>query len=224
MKSIFSRPIAALTVAVVALLSLSSVSAADLSGYLVGFGENAHPRELSPQTRVLLSGGQYSSMINKDGKFIFTNVPEGTYLLEVQSPQYNYPTVKVTLAGKETKANLVSFGFDWSNNDNPLQFPLTLVPRAPTTFFIPREGFKISSLFANPMMLMMGASVLMLFVMPKLMANMDAEQMEEMQGMQDDMQMPSFEMPDISATLAKFSTGGASSSSSPQVTSGKKRQ
>ncbi|KAF9141460.1 ER membrane protein complex subunit 7 [Mortierella sp. GBA39] len=224
MKNIFSRPIAALTVAVVALLSLSSVSAADLNGFLVGFGENVHPRELSPQTRVLLSGGQYSSMITKDGKFIFTNVPEGTYLLEVQSPQYTYPTIKVTLAGKETKANLVSLGFDWSNNDNPLQLPLTLVPRAPTTFFIPREGFKLSSLFANPMMLMMGASVLMLFVMPKLMANMDSEAMEEMQGMQDDMKMPSFEMPDLSATLAKFSTGGASSSSSPQVTSGKKRQ
>ncbi|KAK3835181.1 MAG: hypothetical protein JOS17DRAFT_736464 [Linnemannia elongata] len=224
MKSIFSRPIAALTVAVVALLSLSSVSAAEVSGYIVGFGENAHPRELSSQTRVLLSGGQYSSMVNKDGKFIFTNVPEGTYLLEVQSPQYTYPTVKVTLAGKETKANLVSLGFDWSNNDNPLQLPLTLVPRAPTTFFVPREGFKLSSLFANPMMLMMGASVLMLFVMPKLMANMDAESMEEMQGMQEDMQMPSFEMPDISATLAKFSTGGSSGSSSPQVTSGKKRQ
>ncbi|KAF9155100.1 ER membrane protein complex subunit 7 [Linnemannia schmuckeri] len=224
MKSIFSRPIAALTVAIVTLLSLSSVSAADVSGYLVGFGENAHPRELSPQTRVLLSGGQYSSMITKDGKFTFTNIPEGTYLLEVQSPQYNYPTAKVTLTGKETKANLVSLGFDWSNNDNPLQIPLTLVPRAPTTFFIPREGFKISSLFANPMMLMMGASVLMLFVMPKLMANMDAESMQEMQGMQEDMQMPSFEMPDISATLAKFSTGGASSSSSPQTASGKKRQ
>ena len=44
--------------------------------------------------------------------------------------------VKVTLAGKETKANLVNFGFDWSNNDNPLQLPLTLVPRAPTTFFV----------------------------------------------------------------------------------------
>lgn len=52
----------------------------------------------------------------------------------------------------------------------------------------------------------------------------DAESMEEMQGMQEDMQMPSFEMPDISATLAKFSTGGSSGSSSPQVTSGKKRQ
>ncbi|KAF9131363.1 hypothetical protein BGW39_001871 [Mortierella sp. 14UC] len=223
MKSILSRPLAALAVAVVALLSLSSsASAANLSGFVVGHGENAHPRDLATETRVLLSGGQFSSMVTKDGKFRFTNVPEGTYLLEVQSPQYTYPTVKVTLAGKETKANLVSFGFDWSNNDNPLQFPLTLVPRGPTSFFIPREGFKISSLFANPMMLMMGFSVLMLFVMPKMMANMDAEQMDEMQGMQEDMQMPSFEMPDISATLAKFTTGA--SSSSPQIASGKKRQ
>ncbi|KAF9910600.1 hypothetical protein EC991_006159 [Linnemannia zychae] len=221
-KSIFSRPIAALAVAVVALLSLSSfASAANLSGFVVGQGENAHPRDLAPETRVLLSGGQFSSMVTKDGKFRFTNVPEGTYLLEVQSPQYIYPTIKVTLAGKETKANLVSFGFDWSNNDNPLQLPLTLVPRAPSSYFIPREGFKISSLFANPMMLMMGFSVIMLFVMPKMMANMDTEQMEEIQGMQEDMQMPSFEMPDISATLAKFTTG---QSSSPQIASGKKKQ
>jgi hypothetical protein len=48
--------------------------------------------------------------------------------------------------------------------------------------------------------------------------------MQEMQGMQDDMQMPSFEMPDISATLAKFTTGASSSSTSPQIASGKKRQ
>ncbi|KAG0380111.1 hypothetical protein BGX24_010141 [Mortierella sp. AD032] len=224
MKSIFSRPIAALTVAVIALLSLSSsASAADFSGFVVGYGENNHPRELSVDTRVLLSGGQFSSMVTKEGRFRFTNIPEGTYLLEVQSTQYTYPTVKVTLAGKESKANMVSLGYDWSNNDNPLQLPITLVPRGPTSFFIPREGFKISSLFANPMMLMMGFSVLMLFVMPKMMAGMDAEQMEEMQGMQEDMQMPSFEMPDISATLAKFTTG-ASTSSSPQIGSGKKKQ
>ncbi|KAF9933439.1 hypothetical protein FBU30_005473 [Linnemannia zychae] len=222
MMSIFSRTIAALLVAIIALLSVSTVSAARLSGFVVGYGENAHPRDLSTETRVLLSGGQYTSMITKEGKFNFPNVPEGSYLLEVQSPQYTYPAVRVTLSEKgEVKANLVTFGFDWSNNDNPLQLPITLIPRSPVTYFIPREGFRISSLFANPMMLMMGASVLMLFVMPKLMANMDAEAMQEMQGMQDDMQMPSFEMPDISATLAKFSTGA---SSSPQLSSGKKKQ
>jgi hypothetical protein len=44
--------------------------------------------------------------------------------------------IKVTLGEKEVKANLVSLGYDWSNNDNPLQLPLTLIPRAPTTYFI----------------------------------------------------------------------------------------
>ncbi|KAG0199311.1 hypothetical protein BGX28_007382 [Mortierella sp. GBA30] len=164
-------------------------------------------------------------MITKDGRFTFPNVPEGSYLLEVQSPQYIYPTIKVIVSDKETRAHLVSLGADWSNNDNALQLPLSLVPRAPTSYFIPREGFKVSHLFANPMMLMMGFSVIMLFVMPKLMANMDPEAMEEMQGMQDATQMPNFEMPDIAATLAKFSTGGASSSSgsNAQQASGKKR-
>ncbi|KAG0234650.1 hypothetical protein BGX31_004498 [Mortierella sp. GBA43] len=163
-------------------------------------------------------------MITREGKFVFPDVPEGSYLLEVQSPQYIYPTVRLTVTGKETKAYLVTLGADWSNNDNIVQYPFLLVPRAPATFFIPREGFKISYLFANPMMLMMGFSVLMLFLMPKLMANMDPAALEEMQGMQDATQMPSFEMPDISATLAKFSAGGASPQAAAQGSAKPKRQ
>ncbi|KAF9575462.1 hypothetical protein EC968_003067 [Mortierella alpina] len=162
-------------------------------------------------------------MISKDGRFSFSNVPEGSYLLEVQSPQYMYPSVKVVVTEKDTRAHLVTLGADWSNNDHILPLPLSLTPRGPTSYFIPREGFKVSHLFANPMMLMMGFSVLMLFLMPKLMANMDPEAMEEMQGMQEATQMPAFEMPDISATLAKFSTGGASSAAQ-QTSSGKKKQ
>ncbi|KAF8937544.1 hypothetical protein EDD21DRAFT_367419 [Dissophora ornata] len=227
MKSIFNRRVVAFAAAIAALISLSAttVSAAQVSGAIIGHGENSHPRDLSTKTRVVLSGGQYSTMITKDGKFVFPNVPEGSYLLEVQSPQYIYPTVKLIVTEKEPRAYLVNLGSDWSNNDNVLQFPLTLAPRAPASFFIPREGFKLSHLLANPMMLMMGFSVVMLFVMPKLMANMDPEAMEEIQGMQDATQMPNFEMPDIAATLAKFSTGGGSSSqAAAQGSSGKKRQ
>jgi hypothetical protein len=47
--------------------------------------------------------------------------------------------------------------------------------------------------------------------------------MEEIQGMQEATQMPAFEMPDIAATLAKYTTGG-SSSPPPAAASGKKRQ
>ncbi|KAF9214821.1 hypothetical protein BGZ59_002881 [Podila verticillata] len=215
----FTRPILLLA-ALLASVSLSSlVSAFQISGNLNGLGENPHPKDLSIKTRVVLSGGEYSAMVSKEGRFTFPNVPEGSYLLEVQSSQYIYPTLKVIVAAKESRAFMVTPGADWSNNDNQLQFPLTLTPRAAASFFIPREGFKISHLFANPMMLMMGFSVLMLFVMPKLLSNMDPEAMEEMQG-QDAPQMPNFEMPDIAATLAKFSTGGGS----PQPSSSKKRQ
>ncbi|GJJ72133.1 ER membrane protein complex subunit 7 [Entomortierella parvispora] len=224
MKAFFPRRIVACAAALIALVSLAapSVSAIPVAGFVVGHGESAHPRDISPRTRVVLSGGQYSTMITKDGRFIFPDVAEGTYALEVQSPQYIYPNMRLVVSDQQAKAYIVSIGADWSNNDNAITFPITLVPRAPAMYFIPREGFQIKHLFANPMMLMMGFSVIMLFVMPKLMANMDPEAMQEMQGMQEAAQMPAFEMPDISASLAKFSTGG-SSSAQPAAGSAKKR-
>ncbi|KAF9585968.1 hypothetical protein BGW38_010736 [Lunasporangiospora selenospora] len=129
--------------------------------------------------------------------------------------------VKVTVSDKDPKASLVSLGTDWSNNDNTLPSPLVLSPRGQSSYFVPREGFKLSHLLANPMMLMMGFSVLMLFIMPKLMANMDPEAMQEMQEMQGS--TPNFEMPDLAATLAKFSAGGASPAAG-SAGAGKKRQ
>ncbi|KAF9115294.1 hypothetical protein BGX27_008296 [Mortierella sp. AM989] len=221
MKSIFSRRIIAFAATIAALISLSATtaSAAEISGVLIGPEDNPHPRDLSLRTRVILNGGDYTATISKEGRFVFPHVEEGSYLLQVQSPQYLYSNIKVIVSQKETRAHAVSLGADWSNNDNAMQYPLVLTPRLAASYFAPREGFKISHLFANPMMLMMGFSLLMLFAMPKLMANMDPEALEEIQGMQDSTQMPSFEMPDISATLAKFSTGGGSS---PSI-SGKKK-
>jgi len=53
---------------------------------------------------------------------------------------------------------------------------------------------------------------------------LDPEAMEEIQGMQEATQMPAFEMPDIAATLAKFSTGGSSSPQPAASGSSKKKQ
>ncbi|KAF9977553.1 hypothetical protein BGZ73_005682 [Actinomortierella ambigua] len=183
----------------------TSVDAGHVQGTVLGPAEFPSPKDLSARTRVILSGGQFSAMINKDGKFSF-EVPDGAYLLEVRSPEYIYPSVHITVSGKASTANLVPYGSDWSNTENRLSTPLVLTPRGATDYFVPREGFKITHLFANPMMLMMGFSVIMLFVMPKMMANMDPQAMEEMQ----DFQAPSFEMPDISASLAKLSAGSSS--------------
>ncbi|KAK3807751.1 MAG: hypothetical protein J3Q66DRAFT_356391 [Benniella sp.] len=223
MKTSLSRRIVALAATIVTLISLSvtTTSAAVISGKVIGYGENPLPRDLSTRTRVVLSGGAYSAVINRDGKFVFSNVPEGSYLLEVQSPQYIYPVIKLTITDKQPRAHLVTLGADWSNNDNILPLPLTLSPRGPATFFIAREGFKISHLFANPMMLMMGFSVLMLFIMPKMMANMDPEAMQEVQGMHDS--VPTFEMPDFAETLAKYTTGGGGGGTAAGSSQAKKR-
>mmetsp|Transcript_37525 Transcript_37525/g.65937 ORF Transcript_37525/g.65937 Transcript_37525/m.65937 type:complete len:102 (-) Transcript_37525:24-329(-) len=53
-----------------------------------------------------------------------------------------------------------------------------------TVFFEKREGFQWSSLLMNPMAIMMGVTLLIMVVFPKMMANMDPEQLKEMQQMQ----------------------------------------
>ena len=75
-----------------------------------------------------------------------------------------------------------------SHSRQPLPFPLPLEPLvAKPTFFEKREGFQWSAMLMNPMVLMMGVTVLIMFVFPKMMANMDPEQLKEMQSMQSGM-------------------------------------
>merc|ERR1712032_1502707 len=72
-----------------------------------------------------------------------------------------------------------------THNKLPLPVPLPLEPLvANLNFFEKREGFKISAILMNPMALMMGVTLIIMLVMPKMMANMDPEQLKEMQQMQ----------------------------------------
>ena len=52
---------------------------------------------------------------------------------------------------------------------------------AKLTFFEKREGFNWSGMLMNPMVLMMGFTLLIMVVFPKMMENMDPEQLKEMQ-------------------------------------------
>merc|ERR1712216_272652 len=73
-----------------------------------------------------------------------------------------------------------------SHNRQPLPFPLPLeMLQAKPTFFEKREGFKVSGMLMNPMVIMMGVTMLLMVVFPKMMANMDLEQLKEVQQMQD---------------------------------------
>ena len=64
-----------------------------------------------------------------------------------------------------------------THSRQPLPFPLPLEPLVATpTFFEKREGFNWAGMLMNPMVLMMGVTVLIMVVFPKMMQNMDPEQ------------------------------------------------
>jgi len=131
--------------------------------------------------RVVLNGGAYSAIPRQDGSFVIHSVRPGTYLLEVQDVQSIWPMVRLDVSAKaagKLRALL-------THNRQPVPFPLPLEPLvAKPVFFEKREGFQWSAMLMNPMVIVMGVTLLIMVVFPKMMANMDPEQLKEMQEMQ----------------------------------------
>ncbi|RIA98685.1 hypothetical protein C1645_748935 [Glomus cerebriforme] len=162
--------------------------------------------QLEPTTKIILDGGKYSALIRKNGKFVIDDVPQGSYLLEISSKKFIYPKIRVDVDSEGIKPFVTITGSEWSNTGPSLQYPLELPARSTSEYFMVRDGFSITSLFANPYIIMMGFSVLLLFIMPKMMANMDPNALKELQENQAQNPLP--EMPDISTTLANYLSGG----------------
>merc|ERR1719502_1154060 len=154
---------------------LSIASAAELAERLIATLEGRLSTELPlDRVRVVLNGGAYSAIPRQDGSFKLHAVPPGTYLLEVMDTQSVWPTVRVDVSATNGKARALL-----THSRQPLPFPLPLEPLvAKPVFFEKREGFNWGQV------LMMGVTVLIMFVMPKMMQNMDPEQLKEMQSMQ----------------------------------------
>ncbi|CAG8519707.1 7564_t:CDS:2, partial [Paraglomus occultum] len=151
--------------------------------------------------------------------YLSQNVPPGSYLLEVSSRRYLYPRLRVNVDASGIQAFITILGADWPDKintnaqhpnvnalktANALLYPLELKARTMADYFSPRESFSIASLFANPLIIMMGVSIVLLVVMPKMMEGLDPEALKELQENQP---QNSLEMPDISGALANFMTG-----------------
>ena len=127
--------------------------------------------------RVVLNGGMYTAIPRQDGSFKLHAVAPGSYLLEVLDTQSVWPTVRLDVSATSGKARALL-----THSRQPLPFPLPLEPiLAKLTFFEKREGFNWSGMLMNPMVLMMGFTLLIMVVFPKMMENMDPEQLKEMQ-------------------------------------------
>ncbi|KAI9142493.1 hypothetical protein BKA69DRAFT_1021630, partial [Paraphysoderma sedebokerense] len=127
-------------------------------------------RQLDSSTKVILNGGQFSTNIKSNGKFEFIDIPEGSYLVSILSNTFFFDKIRIDI-GKNNIAYRSGLGFEWSASQEEIAYPPQIAAVGTKQYLAARESFSVVSLLANPMILMMGFTGLMLFAMPKLMEN-----------------------------------------------------
>jgi len=136
------------------------------------------------EVRVVLNDGKYTAIPRQDGSFVFLTVAPGSYLLEVHDVHNVWPMVRVDVSAKSSGKIRAML----THTKDPLALPITLEPvLVKPQWFEVRPPFQWTSMLMNPMVMMMGVTLLIMFAMPKMMANMDPEQLEEMKQMQGSM-------------------------------------
>ncbi|RKO96292.1 hypothetical protein CAUPRSCDRAFT_12015 [Caulochytrium protostelioides] len=203
-------------------LTVAQAGGVTVEGHIVS---NALLRDtglLDPDTRIFLDGGQKVAYVAEDGHFMFSNVPQGSHVLTVHSLQYVFDKIRVDVKGGTVQYSLTLPGTSWSRRGPVTPAPLAMAPRMPQQYFVPREQFSMLSLLGNPMLLMSGFSMLIFFVMPKLMSAVDPEVLKEATeaaqnpgarrgggaGSAADDELPQLpQLPDISQTLADWFSG-----------------
>ncbi|XP_065040109.1 ER membrane protein complex subunit 7 homolog [Musa acuminata AAA Group] len=143
--------------------------------------------------KVILNGGQSISFARADGYFSFHNVPAGTHLIEVAALGYFFSPVRVDISARNPGKIQAAL-----TENRRVLFELILEPLREEQYYEKREPFSIMSLMKSPMGLMMGFMLLVMFVMPKLMENIDPE---EMRRAQEDMRAQG--VPSLSSLLPR---------------------
>uniref|UniRef100_A0A6N2K348 ER membrane protein complex subunit 7 beta-sandwich domain-containing protein n=1 Tax=Salix viminalis TaxID=40686 RepID=A0A6N2K348_SALVM len=117
--------------------------------------------------KVILNGGQHVTFLRPDA---------GTHLMEVDAIGYFFSPVRVDVSARfpgKVQATLTEKRRSLSE--------MVLEPLKEEQYYEIREPFSVMSVVKSPMGLMMGFMVLVMFVMPKLMENMDPEEMKRAQ-------------------------------------------
>ncbi|XP_050363213.1 ER membrane protein complex subunit 7 homolog [Argentina anserina] len=126
--------------------------------------------------KVILNGGQSVTYLRPDGIFTFHNVPAGTHLIEVYAIGYFFSPVRVDVSARNPGKVQLAL----TENRRGLH-DFVLEPLREEQYYEIREPFNIMSIVKSPMGLMVGFMVVVVFLMPKLMENMDPEEMRRTQ-------------------------------------------
>lgn len=140
----------------------------------------ANPATLSEVTAATLvtSGRTYRTLLQTDNAFVFRNVTEGSYLLEVLAPSHLFAPLRVDVdhTGAVAGAWVTFRGNTWENRGPALpvlvdEHAYTIETRAAMekTYFVLREGFQPLKMLGSPMILIAIFSLVMVYFLPRMM-------------------------------------------------------
>lgn len=169
---------------------------------------SVHPPDvISPEwllsTKVLVNGGERIGFLRNDGSFLVSNLEPGSYSIEIVNPNHVYEPARVDINSKG-KFRARKLNYVQTNLVHQIPYPLKFKVRSPYKYFQVREAWRITDFLMNPMVLMMMLPVILIMVLPKMMNAADPETQREMQQMQ----MPKYDVPELSEMMTSLFTGG----------------
>lgn len=161
-------------------------------------------RMLLMNTRILVNYGQYIAYPKEDGTFEVNNVPPDSYVVDVTHPKYIYEPARVDITSKgRIRARRVNY--IQPSLVQTIDYPLIFRPKSTHNYFIPRETWRIMDLLFNPMVIMMVVPLVIIWLLPKMMSP------QEVQTQRENMQMPEYNVPELSEMMASMFGQGQSS-------------
>ncbi|PVU91972.1 hypothetical protein BB561_004103 [Smittium simulii] len=161
---------------------------------------------LSTEARISLNGGESSGYLHPNGQFFVPNVELGQHLLEIESNEYVFPKMLLRIERIGEKATLSAWyfqpGYEVNTLETSLPFPLNISPIEKRQF-ITRSGYSVFQIFKSPYMILVGFSLIFMFIMPQLKGLMSEE---DLQMRNQILSKPQPRGPDFSATLAQMTS------------------
>jgi len=165
--------------------------------------------DLSWQTRTIVSVGfgEYYGYVQQNGSFVVPNVKPGSYIVEVDNPNYLVPPVRVEISSKASgRIRARKVDFVQPNEVMLVKYPLVFKINEKTNFFDKRETWHITDIFKSPMVPMLVLPIFFMLVLPKIKDMQDPETKKELEEASKMMSNP--QMPEMSDMLTSFFGGG----------------
>lgn len=102
-------------------------------------------------TKVCLDGGEYCGFLKPSGDFVIHNVPPGSYLVQVYSPNYVFEPIRVDISSKNGKIRAREVNVLKSTAVSHKKYPLQFRTEEQASFFEKRESWSLLSTLKNPM-------------------------------------------------------------------------